>query len=114
MKLFMKKNITLIIINILLLSVAFQVTNEDALVTRKDLEIGKTYINKNNSNKKIVLYRDYSAEIINCLSEKCDSKFGTFIVDNNHLELDIENNVYIYTIKSNNRFVSSNDIYITE
>jgi hypothetical protein len=110
----MKKIIVLIAINILLLGIAFQVTNEDALLTKSLLSIGKTYVDKNNKNNKIVLYGDYSAEIIKCLDSDCKSDFGNFKIDNSKLVIEMDGITRYFTIKDNSRFVNDKSIYVLE
>ena len=110
----MKKIIVLIAINILLLGIAYQVTNEDAVLTKKLLEIGKTYINKNDKNNKIVLYADYSVEIINCKSDDCNSLIGTFSIEKNNLTIITDVIELDFVIKDKNCFGNKKSIYILE
>ena len=110
----MKKIIVLIAINVLLLGIAFQVTNEDALLTKNLLEIGKTYVDKNNKNNKIVLYGDYSAEIISCNNNGCNSMNGTFSIKSNNLTIKTDVIEIDFIIKDNISFTNKKSVYVLE
>lgn len=110
----MKKIIVLIAINILLLGIAYQVTNQDALLTKSILEIGKTYSNKNDKNSKIVLYADYSAEIINCKKDDCNSLAGTFTIENHNLTIKTDVIELDFVIKDNTSFGNKKTTYVLE
>lgn len=111
----MKRIIILLAVNVLLLGLIVNLTNESAILNDDDLQIGKTYIAKDNKNNKIVLYGDYTAEYIKCSIDDCQNTQGHFTIKDDYLKIYLYNDdVISFRVKNSTSFCDDEDVYILE
>ncbi len=109
----MKKNLILIVINILLLGFVLQATNNNDELSQQEFEIGKTYVDKDNKDNKIVLYGDYSVDVIKCTKE-CTTYSGFFSIEDNLLKIMTQEETAFFNIQDRNTFKNDSHVFILE